>query len=213
MEEKKFETPFGSSLGGYNEVEDRKNIAELQVIIVDCSNTLWLERENHIYNHESSSNGHHHSTTSAHHNSSLLSFENLIRSLLLFCNAHCLLSRDNMLCLLAHNETTCETIFPSPDLVRQHSERAFIPILTSFCDEVTQKLLSVSRLTNPDGEDSRAIKSSGNGSLAKSLSSALCSKFFNYFTNFFHLKFLSNQSSITIQSETFCKDSYCSDLP
>lgn len=168
--------PGGGGLGGHDRVDNGQIKAELQVIILDCSNTLWLERDNQVYGTPTNGTIKSHSSASS---SSLLSFENLIRSLLLFCNAHCAMSRDNMLCLLAHNETTCDTIFPSPDLVRQHSERAFIPILTSFCDEITERLISFSRLISSfSDEESKDMEFSSNGSLAKCLSSALCSKFF-----------------------------------
>jgi hypothetical protein len=140
----------------------------LQVVIVDSSQSLWRERDKSKI-HFSGHGGHHLKTTP----SSLLSYDDLIRVLLLFCNAHSSMSRDNLLCLLAYGEdASCESIFPSSDLVRLHSEKAYLPLLTSFCEEVTEHLLSLYNSPSVAHNSRDSVP----GSLSNSLSRALCSE-------------------------------------
>jgi hypothetical protein len=126
----------------------------LQMVVVDCCQRLWRERD---------------SVEST--NSTLLSYEDLIRSLLLYCNAHTTLARENLLCLMAFNEHSNETIFPSHELARLHSERAYVPLLTSFCEEITEKLLSYYAAPDTSSKETSHL-----GSLSKCLSQALCSE-------------------------------------
>jgi hypothetical protein len=144
--------------------------AVLQVVIVDSSQSLWRQRDR-TRSLKVAGNGHHgnHSTAP----STLLTYDDLIRVLLLFCNAHSSMSRDNLLCLLAYGEnSSCETIFPSSDLVRLHSEKAYLPLLTSFCEEVTENLLSIYNSHTSPADPSEASQ----GALSKSLSRSLCSE-------------------------------------
>jgi hypothetical protein len=127
----------------------------LQVVIVDASQRLWRDRDR-----------------SEGASSALLSYDHLIRSLLLYCNAHTTMARENLLCMMAFNEHSSETIFPSRELARVHSQRAYTPLLTSFCEEVTEKLLSFHTAPDTHSKDESQA-----GSLSKCLSQALCSEF------------------------------------
>jgi transcription initiation factor TFIIH subunit 3 len=163
----------------------------LQVIILDGNNSLWKERAHSLSSQSHSS--HSSSNSSSHH---FIGLDTLLRCLFVFLNSHLAMSRENLLSLLIHTEYSSQILFPSSDLIRTHGEKAFIPLMTSFGEEMIEKILEHCLETSTNtietetktvagtetGEREEERQQKGNekenrirrGNLSSALSQALC---------------------------------------
>lgn len=122
------------------------NQACLLILIVDTDTNLWKSR-------------------SLHRDEKTLTFDCLIKQLIIFCNSYSLLNRCNELLILANHPNGLDQIFPPS------SQSNLLPTLFELPSVIAEGLLKYSQ-ANSGNEPPRILNTQS--SLANALTTALC---------------------------------------